>query len=506
MIKIEIEIHDDVLNIINKLKNINDKGIELVIPEGSVLFENVINLKLLKTWAEKEEISLNFMTEDDNGLNLIEGLSENQATEEDIAELEEQVPAKTFKAPKFKMPRFSFGAKKFVFLGILTALLIIAVFFSYKYIGQKPQANVKVVVNSQPLTRSLEVKVINGAETSPSEKILKGYTVGASVDDEAEEKTTGEKIVGEKAKGVAIIFNNTDEDKKFKKGTDLTYKDDKGKEYIFELTEDVTVPAREEQDPDPENPLLITYLKGQEEADVEAKDFGEKYNIDESSKLSVEDQKSTEFTAEAKKDFTGGLEDEVAIVTQVDIDALKKKLSDNSEEKVLRALEAAIPKENKLITGSQTVQITKEELSATLNAEAERVTLKQTFQANALTYKPAELDALIDKIVKDYVPEGFVLSTKERIVNVEVLGNTDSAVVSTNEADLQVTLKTFVIPEISEESVKESLMGLTVPEAQKIIGSIRNIKTYEFNLSPRIPFFDYVPKDRSRINITIERE
>jgi hypothetical protein len=76
MTKLELEIHEDVISVINKIKSTNDAGIELIIPEGSVLFENVLNLKILEKEAEQTGKTLHFTTEDESGLNLIAAIKD----------------------------------------------------------------------------------------------------------------------------------------------------------------------------------------------------------------------------------------------------------------------------------------------------------------------------------------------------------------------------------------------------------------------------------------------
>ncbi len=511
MTKIDIEIHDDLISVIDKLKNINDTGIELVVPEGAVLFENVINIKMLKNWADKESRVITFVTDDVYGQNLIFSLEEDDSSsmldvDEATDDAVEPRSSKKIIIPKIKLPKLSFKKGGLVYFGVGILLVGTGLFFGYRHLSTAPQAYIRVVVNSQPLTKSLEIKVKSGATTNVENKVLAGETLEVLVEEKLSAPTTGEKIVGEKATGTITIFNKTDTEKKFKKGTDIIYEDDKDKEYIYEITKDVTVPPREEQAPDPEDPDTITYIKGKADVEVEASVVGEKYNLDAGETLSVEDQKTTAFDAEIKEDIEGGKEEKIKVVAQKDIDDLKAKILENAKEKAIRALESAVAGDKKKISGSESVIATKESLSHVLDAETEELTLEQTYSAKGLLYKPSELDAAIDKMVVDLVPENYVLSTKERVLNVEVLGNTDSTVLSDSEADLQVTLKTYVVSDISEDTVKDAVLGKNVAEAQKYVGGIRNIKTYEFSIKPRYPFFDSVPKDKSRINIVIERE
>lgn len=508
MTKVEVELHEDVISVLHKLKNVEDSGIELVVPEGAVLFDNILNLKLLQKWSDQEEKVINFQTEDINGQNMLMSLEEaekspDEITPESTKALETEVPSQKFSMPKLSLslPIIKLKRGKIILVALLiVGFLGLVGFLAYNRISRSPQAEVKIIVNSQPLTRSFEIKVINGQGSDPEEKVLKGTTIEASLEDEVTVETTGEKIVGEKAKGEITIYNKTVEEKEFKEGTDIFYKDDDDDEYVYELTDDVTVPAREE------DPIDHSITPGSADVEVEAAEIGDDYNIDEGEDLEVEDQDEDEFSAEVNEDIDGGKEEEVKIVAQEDIDNAIQTLQENSEENALRALGEKISGDQKLVKGSENVAVVKETFSHNLDDETEELTLSQTFLARGLTYNSEDLDFLVDALTEDFVPEGFELSNKERSVSVEVLGNTETTVLSSTEADLQVTLKTFVVTEISEEIIKQDIMGLSVGDAQKYLGSIRNVKTYELNLNPRIPFFDFIPKDGERIIINLERE
>jgi len=126
--------------------------------------------------------------------------------------------------------------------------------------------------------------------------------------------------------------------------------------------------------------------------------------------------------------------------------------------------------------------------------------------AQGLTYFEDDVARLVDKMSDGFIPEGFKLSDKEKEIDTKVLGQTDTSVLNDTEVDLQVTLKTFVVPSIDEEELKNELAGKNVEEAKKVLGSIQNVKTYEFRLTPNIPFLQKVPKNTDKIFVTIERE
>ena len=513
MIRIEVELHEDIVSVLQKLKSANDTNVELFVPEGAVLFDNILNLKLLEKWASQEERVINFQTDDPNGQNLLSSLEEKEAADEEPSEeiietLEDAVPPQKINLPKRRLTLPVIKLKRgkiLLVLFLLLAFLGLIGAIAYQKISGMPVANIKIIVNSQPLIRSFEIKLKNGVETSPENKLLKGTTLETNLEDEVVVETTGIKMIGEKAEGRVTIYNKTDEDKKFKKGTTLVFEDDDDTEYEFVTQDDVPVPAREEQ-PDPENVEMLIYIKGSAEVDVTAKNIGKKYNLDEGEDLTIDGEKKSEFEVEVKKDISGGKEEEIKIVSQEDIDSALQKLLEKSEESALRVLGQKIGSDQRLISGSETVSVIKEVFSHKLDDETEELKLSQTFSARGLVYAPTDLDAVVDTLVESFVDEGYVLSTKERSVNVEVLGNTETTVLNDTEADLQVTLKTFTITDISEEMIRNEIMGKSVADAQKYLGSIRNVKTFELSLDQRIPMFDYIPKDVERVVINLERE
>ena len=72
--RITLQIHDNVVVAIEKIKGVSDSAIELELPQGSLLFENGLNLKLLRKEAEKVGKSVVFVTIDDLGKSLIQAL------------------------------------------------------------------------------------------------------------------------------------------------------------------------------------------------------------------------------------------------------------------------------------------------------------------------------------------------------------------------------------------------------------------------------------------------
>ncbi len=509
MTRIELEIHDDVISTLNKIKNINDSGVELVIPEGSILFDNALNLKIIEKELDKRQMGVQFLTEDEKGNNLIDMLDEkrsatfiedtptNETTEEEETSSIAFAPSKKMSLPKIdiKIPEIKVGAA-----AVLIAIPII-ILVGYIVAGNTlPKANAKIVVNSVPLTRSVTVKVGAETQTDAENKTLKGSKVSTTIEETMETPTTGEKITGSKAKGEVTVYNKTEDDITLKKGTVISKDDLK-----FTLDETITIDGKTEQ-PDPDQPGKQIYELGEETVNVTAENYGEEYNLKDDTDFSIKGYKSSELTANNDEKFTGGKTQRTKIVSADDQKGLSAKLTNQITQNAINELTKKLGTSQKLINGSLTVKVTSEVFSNKVNDATEKLTLTQKATVEGLTYSTADLDNLMDKVVESLVPQGYVISEKDKQIEVNALGGNNVVTVTPNEADIQVTLKTYIVTDITEESVRNSIAGKNTKEAKQYFDSLQEIKTYEFKIAPVLPLFNNVPKNSSRIHVAIEKQ
>lgn len=532
MDKITIEIHEDVISVIEKIKNAGSSQVELIIPEGAVIFENGLNLKLIKKESERVGKTINFITEDENGIYLIDtiegGRTEN--TTSDIADdfvqrevaieeiigspktrkksgLKIQLPKVGLKKPEFNLskvslPKFNFKSGALVVVGVAVLLLILGI-GGYQFFWRVPKANVKVTVSSQPLIKSVELEVNTTAKSSADERTLEGEVISAVVEESKTIDTTGEKIVGEKAKGKIKIINRTPSDKEFEKGDELYSIDDD--DLVYELDDDVLVPGGTSETPaNPSDPVVLT--PGTAEVEVIAKEIGKDYNLDSGETLKFDDYSTSNYIAEVSDDIDGGSSETVRIIAQEDLDLLVTQLEEELGDKGETALKNGVKNDKVYIEGSLSETLAEEEYSGSVGDDAKEVTLTRKYSYQGLTYSDKDLNDLLEDLLKGFVPDGFELSEEDRDVSVQVLGNSDVTTLSTTQADLQVTLKSFVIPEVDEDDIKSKLAGVKLSEAEKILGGVRNIRTYAISVEPNIPLIGRMPRNVENISIEIVKE
>jgi len=509
MEKIKLEMYEDAVSAIERIIRSSDANVLLTLPEGSVIFENSLNLKLIKKEAERAGKEITFETIDEVGRNLIEMMDTPRSLSREFStkdlsspDHDENINKSEKKKPSVFLPKISLKWIKPKLLLLLIIPILALIGGIYLVSWKVPKANVRLVVSSQPLIKSVTVKVKKGGVNDSSAKILGGVSIIAQISDSSSANTTGEKIVGKKAKGKIKIYNKTDVKKEFKKGITLVYSKDKdSKKYKFNLSSAVTVPARIDADPP-----ATTSTWGEVETNIEAAEIGESYNINSGKTLDLEDYKLSEYTATAQEDFTGGESKTIKVVSATDQKTLSDALYKSLLEKTDSTLEGNLASGQKLIKGSGTAQIFSQEYSEAVDTEADSLKLTQTLSLEGLAYSTDDVNKLLDSLLKDYIPNGYELSGEERQLSVEILGNSDSTILSSNEADVQVTVKTFVRIKINEEEIKKSLVGKKLNEAEKIIGGIKNIRNYEIVVSPNIPFLTRMPSNISNIQIEVKRE
>ncbi len=512
MYRLVLEIHDDIYSAMKKIRGVEDTSVELEIPERSVLLENILNLKLLKKESEKIQKSLNLITFDRLGQSLINMLEEEEGgflhggfvskdlSYDEVKSTGNKLISRSFVVGRLKgsLPKFRFSGNKRYYIPTLVAVLILSTLFLYTQRAHK--AEVKIITESQPLTKSITVKVSRDVASNAETRILSGIGVETSVTETSSTAVTGEKLVGEKAKGKAKIFNKTIAEQVFKKGQILIYSDN-NKEYKYSLNDSVTVPARVDL---PGPPPTTTF--SEIEVSITALDIGSVYNIDSDKSLDIDGYKSSEFTSATSEKITGGKSSTVKVVADADLKKLSDLVLKTIQDEAQKSLEIKLPSNQKFIAGSQKVTVATQNYSAKVGDQKDTLELTETATVTGLAYLQDEMNSLLSKVSQNLVPSGFEISDKEKEVNVEVLGNTDTTVLSPVQADLQVTLKSFVVPVIGIDELKALLAGKSVGDAEIVLGKLSSVKTYSIKIVPNLILFGKVPINKNNISIQVVRE
>ncbi|MBP7700629.1 hypothetical protein KA111_01045 [Candidatus Woesebacteria bacterium] len=376
------------------------------------------------------------------------------------------------------------------FVAGLVALAIIA-FFGISYASTM---EIVLELDTKPISKDLEITLDSTVTESDSENlILAADKTTKEMQSESMMQTTGIKIVGEKAKGKVVIYNNiVSGEKLLEKGTILSAGDIK-----FELDADVTVPAANAPSPGKLNP-------GEIEATVTAAQIGADANIAEKTELAVVPyDKSSYYAYSLDEDFVGGASREVKVVSEDDRSELLADLKKELTEKINQEF-ANESVGGKYILPSKNIITEDASFNFEVGNEAEELTLDLAIEIEALTYTAEDLKPLATKVLASEIPENYKLSDADPQI---LSAPTDTDLNNLEEVSKTVTLSanisSLAIPVLSEEEVRNEIAGKSLDEAKQILIDKSTIKGVEITINPSIAksFIKKLPGNVEKIKV-----
>lgn len=391
-----IEIDDEVTTIYDRIKGMKIKNLYLVVPKRAILFQSIVNLKILKRKAEDLEKNIYIVTNDQNGIHLaskiglpvydkLEGhehpslvsgkLQDDQSItplKASINALDDDIPtrrkdkkfsiselirkskkpglaalADNLKRPKSDKKREDKG--KLVLVApnrqALVSLIIVSllILVTITYIAL-PGATIALTPKSNVIDTSVNVTLAdieaNRAEldTRPV-NVIPSYTLTKKIQKVFTYQATGKRFEGKNASGKLTIKNEANNP--WPLITDTRFQTDEG--IVFRIKNAVTVPSATD-----EGPGTIDVTVHADEFDVYEQAVGERGNIGATRfflpGLSSENQQK--LYAESTEPFTGG---ETIVIKQVsaeDLAAAKAKMENDLRASAEAELAAHVQERN----------------------------------------------------------------------------------------------------------------------------------------------------------------
>ncbi len=383
------EIDDEVNVLHDKIAQLKTKNIYIVVPKRAVLFQSLINLKILKKRAEEEKKQIYFITNDTNGVNLANKVGitvydkVNQgdkpslfSSEEDdhlkitplratVNSVEEQAPTKLsvkklsiselLKNPviikqnrkstaekdnsinKIKIVTPNKGA---LFMLVSSVFIILMIVF---YIAL-PGVTIYLTPAASVLEKSVNITLADynknkaELETHPHHMIA-SYPIEVTIEKTYTHFTAGKKFSdkGANATGKLTIINTSSAAWPLIPRTRFQTEDG----IVFRVATYVNVPAADTSGP---GRLEVSVVA--DEIDAYGEVAGERGNIGPSRfilpGLDVETQKV--LYAESSGNMAGGVTDYISYVSEADIEGAKLKLGELLVDEAIVALSAEVDK------------------------------------------------------------------------------------------------------------------------------------------------------------------
>lgn len=544
---IYLEYDEEVLSVLQKMRNNAEAEVVLVVPKDARLFRNLTGLRLLKQEAEKYQKSLTVATADERGRMLVKragipvqssvgsaappdrpgstrlrrgasgmgdifirpvkppsnALSKSPAPPVPAAlkpvsppasELEELIGPKeessNIKLPEpVKIPHLPFRYTVLPALVFLAILFVLAVFIL-------PKATVKVVPRTEPITRDLEMQVDSSVAVPDVQNLtIPGKRFTQEVSSNGTYPATGVKNVGEKASGFVTLYNFSKNSLILKSAT--TRLEANGKSYRFlQDVGSIRPTARIGTDLEIDQSSLI------EPAPIVAEGAGGDYNFPAGTHFEIYNevfghQPDILYAVNANP-IAGGTNKEVKIVSAADIEGARTDLKSKIGEQVRKSLAESASADVKLLDNAFTVSVKEEKSSRQAGEEAESFDLAQKAEVTALAFAERDVrDLIVERIVRLLPENKYLLPTEQQSLSEQFVSLDLGGGVGT----LRAHFESEVRYQINADFLMQSLPGKTATQVKEILLSRPEIADVTVSFSPF--WVQSVPKFGNKIDFKI---
>ena len=307
-----------------------------------------------------------------------------------------------------------------------------------------------------------------------------------------EKETTGEKLIGDEAKGEITIYNYTSSSKNFKEGTIIIGPGD------LEFSLDVDVVATAASTPYINEKGEQVIPPGKEKVAVTALNVGPECNLASGTEFDIKGFPSSSYRAKNEKAFSGGTSRKIRVVSAEDREELLADLTAELEEKVKDELEKIAPEGKTILREGVLTSLVSRDFDKAVGAEVDQLKLELEMKAKTLAYSPLDLEYLLEGIISKIIPDGFVEKEKE-------IEQKEAEIDPEGMAVFKAYLKANLVPDLDIEEIKKNLSGKYQKVAEEYLENLPNFVRAEIIFNPRLPVrLMTFPRLAKNINIKIE--
>ena len=375
------------------------------------------------------------------------------------------------------------GRPGLVFLigaGVLVAVMTVAVFGYW----QKVKAQVTIYVRPQTLEQEVELVANPQAEAVDLDKgIIPARSLETEVEGGLEQDTTGEAVVGDKAKGTVTIYNKTSQAKTFNKGTTIVGP----KELKFNLDQDVTVASQS----------ATTGTWSTAEVTVTATQIGTESNLSADTEFTVASFAASSYSARNGSAFSGGTSKTARVVSKDDQQGLTGEVKDKLVAEAKEKLKTELANDEVLLGAVVEETVVKQQFSKAVNEEAEKVSLVMQLKLTMPAVKQVDLQTVLLARMRETMPENFRVEASKTNLEIKEVKVADGVI------NLVAVAKLALVPQFNLEEIKERIKGRYPELVKEYLAGLPNYETADIAITPRLPKRLFrLPSKAS--NITIE--
>lgn len=378
------------------------------------------------------------------------------------------------------MPSVSIGRFKLILIpAVILAVIGGGIYYFYTYVMS---ASVVVAIAPENKVKTEEVVFAIDSENDFEEKILKANEIEDSISGEETADATGEKEVGEKARGAVTVYNNnTSSSINLPKGAVLSTSGD----LSFVTEKDIKVASAS-------GDIFSGTKPGTADVEVTAEAIGSDYNLPSGMKFSVEGNSA--LAAKNDKAFSGGSSKKITIVSKKDLEKLNSSLVASLEKEAESVLGANTKKDESVLPVLLSTKILDAKYDKKEGEEAKKVNVEANLQYTGLSYDKERLNEFAVKILeKENSGEKEI---RKEDVSAEIK---DVEKISDARVSATVVISGSLVPKIDSASLGKELSGKSKEEFKSTISKLPQVDHTSIVYKPGIPFvadlFPFLPKN-----------
>ena len=359
----------------------------------------------------------------------------------------------------------------------LIALVFLALFF-YLFLMK---AKVYLFFSSNDVQENISIFLdAEVSEIDEQGKIIPGETLTIEVEGESEAQTSGEKTIGEKANGKAVIYNKTQTGKKFPAGSVLISSDN----LKFVLDEEVSIASSSSEESDEGEKTIW----GKVTASISAASIGEEFNLEGGSALDFKDFSSSSFSAKTDEGLSGGSSEKIKVVAKKDQQKLLENLTEDLEKKGLEELKLKSGDGKTVLEVVIDQQVVSKDFDKDIDDEANQLKLKLKLALTGISFEQEDLQKILENQFKKEIPDGFQL----------VDSKYETEIVSSETKDEQTEVDLIVsanlLPDIDEQKIKKDLAGKSEEKARDYLLMLPHLERAKIDITPSfLKFLNSLP-------------
>jgi hypothetical protein len=546
--KLYVEPHEDVRSVIQKLTTLHESEIELIIPSGARMLQNIVDAHLLKDAAEKQEKSITIVTNDMAGklfaeragmavvtpegsrelpgavltasrrkisdivprtrivrkpkrsqLRPLSGRTKRNAAGASVAEssfleryknreIEDRASSLGPKPSRGPSRQRRFSIRTVVIVAVIASLLLAGTVLG----SVLPRAELVLHPAKEKQSIVLELTVSEDAAGIDAEQsLIPGEVMSLEKSDSQTFAATGSSAASSnKARGRITIYNEfSAQPQPF---IPSRFQSENGT--IFWTTTDVTVPGAVF-----DGTRLVS--PGTIEVEVEAAEEGESSAIGPS-RFTMPALQGTARGARIYAISTTAMQipdagNGAAVVSEADIENAHRTLRDRLVSQVAE-LKTTLSSELTFFPEAYTEEVLEQTTNVSPGARAENFVASMRMASRAVVFRKADLDSLIVRAFEGEIEEGYRMLPDSSTIEFA-----EPPVVDYEQGTVEATLEVSVdvIEDFDAQMFSDLVRGKSREEIKEVLAAHQMIESVEVKLSPF--WVSSVPEDEGKVRIRV---